>query len=174
MLSYTGVGSRKTPEHILELMKLFATKMESKGYILRSGGADGADTAFESGVVSKKEIYLPWPRFNNRQGVHLDVHLDMLSVQDKATAAAIAESVHPAWERLSEGARKLHTRNVLQVLGNDLASPSSFLICWAEEDKRGNISGGTRTAWMLAEKYGVRKYNLFNPDTERMVREWLH
>jgi hypothetical protein len=51
---YTGVGSRKTPPHILKVMRQLATKLNSDGWVLRSGGADGADTAFEQGssVVS--------------------------------------------------------------------------------------------------------------------------
>lgn len=36
--------------------------IRKEGCILRSGGAEGADTAFENGVRSlyNKEIYLPW------------------------------------------------------------------------------------------------------------------
>lgn len=53
---YTGVGSRKTPQSILILMNKIAQHFSSYGWILRSGGAQGADTAFESGA-SEKEIF---------------------------------------------------------------------------------------------------------------------
>jgi len=40
---YTGVGSRKTPKDILELMVRIGMKAAQNGYTLRSGGADGED-----------------------------------------------------------------------------------------------------------------------------------
>ena len=49
---YTGIGSRKTPENILKKFKDIATFLETKQYILRSGGAEGADSAFESALLT--------------------------------------------------------------------------------------------------------------------------
>ena len=46
---YTGIGSRNTPKEVLELMKTIGKYLGCLGYELRSGGADGADSAFESG-----------------------------------------------------------------------------------------------------------------------------
>lgn len=43
---YTGIGSRQTPPEILKMMTKIATQLESKGWVLRSGGAEGADEAF--------------------------------------------------------------------------------------------------------------------------------
>jgi len=72
---YTGIGSRKTPgpiNDIIEFSPLYrfyywGRILATKGFILRSGHADGADLAFEKGcdtVNGKKEIYLPWKGFN--------------------------------------------------------------------------------------------------------------
>jgi hypothetical protein len=57
---YCGIGSRKTPENILIKMSKYASILERMGFTLRSGGALGADRAFERGVVNplKKEIFL--------------------------------------------------------------------------------------------------------------------
>lgn len=46
MKYYTGIGSRQTPKDILKLMEDIAFKLAQKGYILRSGAAGGADTAW--------------------------------------------------------------------------------------------------------------------------------
>ena len=59
---YTGIGSRKTPIEIINKMIKLGQILGKHGYILRSGGANGADKAFEQGcdnVLGKKEIYLP-------------------------------------------------------------------------------------------------------------------
>lgn len=60
---YTGIGSRKTPDSICLLMTKIASLMSKKGFILRSGGATGADSAFELGSL-KSDIFLPWKEFN--------------------------------------------------------------------------------------------------------------
>lgn len=71
----------------------------------------------------------------------------------------LASNIHPAWNKLSFGAKKLHTRNCFQCLGLDLSTPSRFLICWTE---KGNKIGGTRTAIVLAEKYNIPVFNLYS------------
>ena len=66
---YTGVGSRETPKDVLDLMEKIAYKLSKKGWILRSGGAEGADSAFFQGCEKYSstpiaEIYIPWNGFN--------------------------------------------------------------------------------------------------------------
>jgi len=57
---YAGIGSRKTPPDILALMEACAYKLARYGWNLRSGGAPGADQAFERGVAQanrERNIY---------------------------------------------------------------------------------------------------------------------
>ena len=56
---YAGIGSRNTPENIQDIITKLATKLESLGLVLRSGGDVGAESAFELGVLRRgnKEIY---------------------------------------------------------------------------------------------------------------------
>jgi hypothetical protein len=63
---YAGIGARETPEEVLKQMESISSRMRELGYTLRSGGARGADTAFESNSGSQKEIYLPYRGFANR------------------------------------------------------------------------------------------------------------
>ena len=149
-LYYTGIGARLTPLPILQKMQEIAKFLAQKGWILRSGGADGADSFFEKGcdeVKGKKEIYLPWKGFNDNKS-------QLLWPQ---AAWKIAEEIHPAWDRCSVNARCLHTRNIPQVIGYELDKPSEFLICWTEGGKE---IGGTATAIRLAMSYGIKVYNL--------------
>lgn len=170
---YTGVGSRETPDEVLNLMYDLAAKLGGRGYTLRSGGADGADQAFEDGCISvngSKEIYLPWGGFNNK-----DIYPSLgYYGPDKAThemAEGIAQSIHPAWDKLTRGAKGLHTRNIYQVLGQDLNTPSKFLVCYAKTTKSGSITGGTRTAYELGKKWNVPVVNLYSEiDADRVKR----
>jgi len=137
---YTGVGSRSTPEYIIQVMENTAVKLANEGWILRSGGAIGADKAFENGAVlvnGKMEIYLA--KHANEEAIKL------------------ASSIHPAWNRCSDYVKKLHARNCFQVLGYDLKTPSSFLLCWTQD---GKDVGGTRTAIVLARRNNIQILNL--------------
>ena len=69
MKYYAGIGSRETPKEIQDWFKIVAKYLEKNGYTLRSGGAKGADQAFERGVSEDdmKEIYLPWRGFENNK-----------------------------------------------------------------------------------------------------------
>ena len=163
MRYYAGVGSRFTPRDIQEFMTRCAAKLEREGWILRSGGAEGADQAFAQGVVDDrhKEVYLPWPNFNGQRGTVSG---------DDMNARAIAEKFHPAWGKLSEGGKKLQTRNVHQVLGGDLRTPSKFVLCWTQN---GSGSGGTGQAIRIAKHHGIEVWDLGNPDVFGRVWWWL-
>lgn len=145
MKYYSGVGSRKTPNHIVQIMVQIAHILQSRGYILRSGGADGADRAFEIGAADKADIFY--------------------ANQATQAAADIAKQFHPAWNRCSQYARKLHARNAFQVLGINLNTPSKFLICWTPDGceshaERSIKTGGTGTA--ISGHYNVPVFNLAN------------
>ena len=146
---YTGIGSRETPESVLVMMTTAAQALDEAGWTLRSGGAPGADSAFEKGVTSKrKEIYLPWPNFNGNNSPLSSPSPD---------AIKMASELHPNWLACSQGARKLHGRNCHQILGENLATPSDLVICWT---KYGQLVGGTAMALRLAMRHNVRIINL--------------
>lgn len=147
---YTGIGSRDTPLDTLIFMEDEAFLMAEQGFTLRSGGANGADTAFEKGAdkgAGSKEIYLPWRNFNK--------NTSLLYPPTKA-AMEMAKSYHPAWERLNRPVRLLHARNCHQVLGLDLMTPSEGLWCWT---LNGAIKGGTATAIKIAHDYNIPVVN---------------
>lgn len=150
---YAGIGSRQTPESVLVQMRDAARHLASAGWVLRSGGAEGADTAFEHGcdsVCGEKEIFLPWRGFNGNRSRLCTAPPE---------AFHLAARTHPAWDRCSLGARKLHARNVLQVLGMDLSSPVEMVLCWT---KGGGDVGGTATAIRLAREHGAKVFNFAN------------
>lgn len=151
---YAGIGSRETPAHILEDMKIIGMYLAKTGAILRSGAAYGADSAFEQGCDAgngAKEIYLPWNGFNGRRAgasVYVGVSQEVL---------LLAETLHPAWKRCTEGAQKLHARNCYQVLGQGLNVPADMIICWT---KGGLAEGGTGQAIRLARQLNIPVFDL--------------
>lgn len=140
MKYYTGVGSRETPSDILIIIQSLASYLAKQNYILRSGGAIAADTAFEKGcdlVQGKKEIFY--------------------ASDATSETLRLAKQIHPAWHRCNDYSKNLHARNCFQVLGRDLKTPSEFLICWTTD---GRHIGGTRTAIKLAMNNNIPVINL--------------
>ncbi len=172
MKYYAGIGSRETPDDVLELMKHLASELANAGYTLRSGGADGADTAFEVGCKEAKgnmEIFLPWKGFNKNPSPHYDIPKD---------AYTLAQKFHPAWFRLSPAAQKLMARNIQQVLGKDLNTPSLFVICYTKdgcinEKTRTKETGGTGQAIALASSLDIPVFNLQRPLHDQMLEEFV-
>ena len=151
---YTGIGSRETPSGVLVTMQEIASELANRGYTLRSGGAKGADSAFEKGCISvngSKQIYLPWNGFDGHYGI------DYI-VANNPKAEEVAASFHPAWDKCSKGTKKMHTRNVYQLLGTTLGAPSSIVICWTPG---GQVVGGTGQAIRMATFFGITIINLF-------------
>lgn len=142
MFYYAGIGSRETSQEFLDLFTRVAKYLSTKDCVLRSGGAKGSDKAFELGATHK-EIYLPWKGFEGNNS--------NLIVKDER-AFEIAAKYHPRWDYLSQGVRLLQARNSHQILGNDLKSPSDFVICWTKGGKGG---GGTGQALRVAKDYNI-------------------
>jgi len=158
---YSGIGSRETPTEIQILMTSFARHLSTLGFILRSGGAPGADSAFELGALpGLSEIYLPWQGFNNKKS----------NMKILPEAIEIAAKYHPAWGRLNSSARQFHTRNVHQILGADLRTPSKFVVCWTSD---GKASGGTGQAMRIALDKGIPIYNLYHRGDIIMLEQYL-
>lgn len=157
---YAGIGSRATPPDVLKRIAKIAARLEVLGWTLRSGAAQGADTAFELAVTTK-EIYLPWPGFNGRAKACLTMPSE--------AANAMAENIHPAWKRLSWAAQRLHARNMHQILGAQLNVPVTFVLCWTSDGcesaaTRTHRTGGTGQAIALASAQKIPVFNLAVPN----------
>jgi hypothetical protein len=161
-----------------------------RGWVLRTGAAVGADQAFIAGALSvpgsRAEIFLPWPGFESGclpdparpfWCVYHGLGLGRASVAD---TVAVARATHPAWDRLTRGARALHSRNVYQVLGDDLRSPVRGVVCWTADGADGSPAspvtidtGGTGTAIRLAAARGLPVLNLSRADHRARLAAWL-
>lgn len=172
-LIYTGVGSRETPKEVCEQIHNIAVKLAKAGFLLRSGGARGADTAFEKGCKSAegaKEIYLPWKNFNGNPS---RLYPSTKEAYDKA------ELFHPSWKSLIRDNKALMARNSHQVLGHELDRASDFIVCWTRYGEDGIskkttiLTGGTGQAIRIGAHYGIPIFNLAKPNAFGELMEFL-
>ena len=152
-LAYAGIGSRETPDDILRTMTVMAAWLERRGWHLHSGGATGADSAFAAGAAEARTLHLPWPSYQRHSGPHCHVP----SGETYSRCIALAAEHHPAWHRCSQGARRLHARNVCILLGPELAAPVTAVVCWT---KRGRTVGGTGMGIRIARHFDIPVLNL--------------
>ena len=119
-------------------MKHLAHRLGNAGWILRSGGAQGADSAFEDGAK--------------------DFESKILRPKHATTEAkTIAAEVHPAWHMCDDYARNLHGRNVQIILGEQLDTPVECVICWTYPNVK---RGGTLLGINLAHTPNIPVFNL--------------
>jgi hypothetical protein len=155
---YAGIGSRETPVHIQKYMADVGAALAEAGYTLRSGGALGADTAFEIGAHNTggfAEIFKP-------NGCTPEAEM-------------MAASYHPNWPACSPWARKLHGRNCHIVLGRYVHQPIpvEFIICWTHDAR---TVGGTGQALRMADALDIEVLNLGSSDPGKvaMVKERIN
>ena len=143
MPTYAGIGSRETPPDVLEVMEALGATYAEAGWTLRSGGAKGADRAFEAGcdhAGGKKEIF---------RG-------------EDATREAFEFSAafHPNWAACRPYARELHARNAMIIMGERLNNRVAFVVCWTKDGKGG---GGTGQGIRIAKAHDIIVYDLGDP-----------
>jgi len=160
---YAGIGSRETPSNVLVLMEEFAVEAASRGVVLRSGAAPGADAAFEKGCGSEpKQIFIPWNGFQEKREDNIATFLPLDESGD------LAAKVHPYYRTMRRPNKLLISRNMHQVMGPDLTTPVEFVVCWTKDGCTDHFSyspektGGTGSAIALASMQKIRVFNLFN------------
>lgn len=184
MKFYTGIGSRETPERYLPLMTELAYYLERQGWTLRSGGSWGADEAFQKGVTDYSNIFLPSHNWRKGDGI-IGVHINDRELIRDAMYLISKYDLHEDWDNLlnSKGdggltTVNLHTRNMFQVLGANLKSPTKFLVCYTKDGaitlpETSRATGGTRTALRLAAHLNIPIFNLARPDHELRIKNWI-
>lgn len=158
MKFYAGIGSRNTPQRILSKMIITATLLAEDGWTLRSGGAIGADTAFEEGCDledGKREIF---------------------KAKDAEEWAYIEAKKHipknrPAFHSWSPYARSLIARNMMQILGRKMDEPVTFVLCWSMANI--NDGGGTGYGMRCAMHHNIPVFNLYEENAWEEFKEFI-
>lgn len=170
---FAGIGSRETPPDAYRLQKAVAWVLAELGYDLSSGGCPkgGDDACYKAyyrkpGVdLSRQRIYISWDgmegfKHDPERGIYLPQKFD-----NYEQAQQIALETRGSWNGLGRGGIAHMTRNVYQILGDDLNSPVDFVLCWGiPVGNTSVVKGGTGQATRLAVKHGIPIYNLYHKD----------
>jgi hypothetical protein len=168
-LTYAGIGNRDietaiepvSNKPVFIIMRWISGELEKLGYTLYSGGAKGADSAFESGVIDSN-------------------HKQIFRATDATDETrAIARFLHPLHSKLSGYALDLFARNTNQVFGRYLDSVVDFVLCYTRDgceshDTRSRDTGGTGQAIEMASRKGALVFNMKNSNWLDRLNDYLH
>lgn len=164
---YSGVGARDTPSDIFNIMTALAAKLSDK-YTLCSGGATGADQAFQKGAKTA-DVYLPWRDFELGNQLKFPQHKYYVVGKDDIEAEESVNLFHPNGPNLKDSVRAMMRRNFRQIIGKD-GNNSKFVVCWTAD---GKASGGTGQVIRIAEHFRVPVFNLKVEDDLKRIEKFL-
>ncbi len=156
------IGSRDLNDEQTAICEKLGRWVVQCGHTLHTGNAPGADQAFARGAnqlcPDLVHLHLPWYKFE-RQAIRDDNvvrSVDDLPECELQWYTAHAERYHPAWRRLSHGAKKLMTRNSMIMLPCGCHEVDMCLAL--PSNKRGG--GGTGQGMRIAQLQNIRLVDL--------------
>lgn len=173
---YAGIGPRKTPPDVFNVMVELGRLLCARGWTLRTGGAEGADTAFLNGCLlwePRDELYLPEPGYNGHQASAAVLARPMPS------AYAIAAKYNQTWwANHTERAKALHARNAHIILGRHLIDPVRMVVTWTRDGSNDGVgrSGGTAAALRIVagEAPDALIFNLARPEHMERINRFIN
>lgn len=159
---FTGVGAIIIPSSIFKILYDIGIQLMADNWICRTGTAMGSDMAFRESYMAK---------LNNME-VYAAKDIISNAFNNAELARNIVRNYHPCYDRIqSEYAKALLARNVYQVLGSDLNTPSEIVFCYTDN---GETVGGTSIAIRIAQHYDIPIVNLGNPKHLNAIVNYLN
>ncbi len=158
------IGSRETPPDVLKWMERTGAAIVKAGYHIVSGNAVGADQAWVRGAnsvdPSMVRLCLPWLTYE-AAAIHPQNAVTILDEDAPRSRRYFdrAEAVHDAWHHMTPGGQRCHARNAMIVEG--ALTVFGFM----------SGTGGTTSAFKIAELLGITTYNVRNPSVRLGVME---
>ena len=179
-MTYAGIGSRQTPQEVLDKMTEVAKYLDGLGYTLQTGftfknketnlDEEGADKAFSDGSKNKT-LFGPYGIRKTVKGI---VSADKYNEAVTEKSSAIVKEVHPAPDRLTPGAIKLMARNTNQIFGKNLDNTVDFVIFYAPETSNPlRPKGGTGQAVEMARRKGIPTINMADTNWRAQLKTAL-
>ena len=181
-MTYAGIGSRKTPDEVLEAMTEAAQWLESKGYKLQTGykrktgdriKEEGADKAFSIGTKNK-ELFGPDMANDKTIAIAHEVYPNLKGMWEHTYNKWVETVGETKAKEYADGAINLQARNTFQVFGASLDTPVDFVLFYAEETSNPlRPKGGTGQAVEMARRKGIPTINMVNKDWRKQLEEVL-
>jgi len=162
MRYYTGIGSRKITKREEKTISGIALYLKRNDFTVYSGNASGADVTFQRGSGGNCVVFVPWKSFNESVYNYIDESKFSVCIEESKDREAYesVEKFHPNPRALTRAGRNFMARNYYQVMGYGEYPVSEFVVCCADEDRYGEVTGGTGQAVRIAKSLGLPIINI--------------
>jgi predicted Rossmann-fold nucleotide-binding protein len=147
------IGTREPSREKFELLRDIAAYLARKGHTIATGGAYGCDQAAMEGASSVNpqllQVFLPWVSYNKEI---VPANCIVFTNQSKEAIESV-KIYHPAYDRLTQGALKLHARNY------DIINGCKYVIALPSHKPGG---GGTGQGIRIATDMRIKLYNMLD------------
>ncbi len=181
-MTYAGIGSRETPDEVLEVMTKAAQWLASKGYKLQTGykrktgdriKEEGADKAFSIGAKNK-ELFGPDMANDKTIAIAHEVYPNLKGMWEYTYNKWVETVGETKAKEYADGAINLQARNTFQVFGASLDTPVDFVLFYAEETSNPlRPKGGTGQAVEMARRKGIPTINMMDKNWRKQLEEVL-
>lgn len=185
--SLAVLGAKNTPDTenlpLRHIMGRITSKLvQERSWIIHTNGDKGATEYFEAPLGSEShglKRFLPYHGYNSHEDGLVQADQGLLL---RAKEILVEHSVYPVTPRFMEPGcsedltqeeaelSRLHSRLVFQVLGENLDSPVTMLVCWTpdgaidQSSVKYDVTGSSGIAISLASSLKIPVFNLERPD----------
>lgn len=165
---YAVTGNKDAPDHILQKACAIVQRLEQMDFTLRTGGLAGIEDSVEK-VTKKHEIHLPFRDFDQKQSRYT-------FTTDRAKS--VAAKFSPGYSALKKGIQLFLAKNVRILMGNNVNSPSLFLIVYSSDgcthiSQKTQETGFATHAIAVASGLGIPIFNLADPNFDQKFENHL-
>ncbi len=167
-LPYGILGNKDPEQNTIEAFQRIIRKLESNGFIARTGGMDGIEELVER-VALNHELYLPWKGFASKESKY---------TYNNPLVQGMAKKFHPSWDTLKPPHQAFLSKGVRVLTGQNCNSLALFLVCWSKDGVE-NVkdktfeSGNVGHAVAVAAAHRIPVFNLAKPDAEQRLYNFL-
>lgn len=159
MKYYTGTGIVQVSKSMKETILAIAKYLSDQGYTLRTGLSKGMDAAFIEGSDSVS-LFTYEGENTNGADAFICEETDFIKRDLKENYLTLGA--------LTKVARQRVVRSYYELLGEDLNTPSEFLVCYDP------CEGVVNYTHRLANRLGIKVYNLYDKEElKKLKEEWL-
>lgn len=169
-MSVAIIGSRRITEKQFDYLVKVGEAFARRGWVVRTGCADGADHAGMTGTRNVNpdllHLFLPWSTYN--KGYQEET--DTVTIYDEKQHQEWAKSVsifHPAPDKLKQGAFKLMARNYGIIMHG---TPVDVVVAFPISD---TDVGGTGQGMRLAKEYEIPLYTVCNRADRLALKQFI-
>lgn len=166
-------------------IKGLITKLGYLGFTLRTSGSLGIESIavasylnlMQQGVLSPSRLKICRPYVKYTNCVPYKQCYVTINNSNYEQCSELVKTVTPYWRGIGNQSKYMHSKNALVIFGEQLNTPSTFLIVYDEPDANEVVKGFSSSAIGLAKNHKIPVFNFASDDVTQTIanlKQFLH